>query len=327
MNQIVTSLAGALPVVLYVDDEEGARKYFQRALEGQATVLTAASVDEGKALLTRHGDAISVLVSDQRMPGASGNALLFYAWERHPQVVRVLTTAYSEMAQTVEAVNQGRIHRYLPKPWEIATLRLEMKQAADLASLRRRHDRLLGEKLASRQREILAHRIGLLYALCLAEGPQGAALDAYLSGALCARAAAAPAWLLDEHAMLASADACRAAGLARAVRGHLATLDARNADPAAAPAMLADVFRPACRIERDGTALVEEPALLAEYLDGNPDAAVSTRHAAWLALLLWLARRGTTFLITNSAAGVQCRVAVAGDPPTRATLASWIARF
>ncbi|AXA90759.1 response regulator [Massilia sp. YMA4] len=327
MNAIDKAPAGTLPLILYVDDEEGARKYFQRALQSQATVLTAASVDEGKTLLTQHGDAISVLVSDQRMPGAYGNALLFHAWERHPQIVRVLTTAYSELAQTIEAVNQGRIHRYLPKPWDITTLRLEMKQAADLASLRRRHDRLLGEKLASRRREVLANRIGLLYGLCLADGPQGAALDAYLSGALCARVAAAPAWLLDDYAQLASADACRAAGLARAVRGHVAALDARGAAPAQALALLAEVFGSTCHLNRDGAVVLSEPAVLAEYLDGSPDAAVSSRHAAWLALLLFLARRGTGVLLTSSAAGVQCRLAGAGDPPTRAALASWIARF
>lgn len=326
MNQIAMPSAATLPVILYVDDEPGARKYFQRALEGQATVLTAASVDEGKALLAQHGDSVSVLVSDQRLPGANGNALLFHAWERHPQIVRVLTTAYSELAQTIEAVNQGRIHRYLPKPWDIVTLRLEMAQAAELAGLRRRHDRLLRDKLASRRREVLANRIGLLYALCLADGPQGAALDAYLSGALCARLAA-PAWLLDDYPQLASADACRAAALARAVRGQVAALDARGADPAQGVALLAEVFGTACRAARDGVSVLEAPATLAEFLDGSPEVAVSTQHAAWLALLLWLARRGTTLLLTSSPAGIQCRLAATGEPPTRASLASWIARF
>ncbi|GGZ00772.1 response regulator [Pseudoduganella plicata] len=319
--------ANALPLILYVDDEPGARKYFQRALEDQANVLTAASVDEAKALLERHGDQLSVLVSDQRMPGANGNALLFHAWERYPQTVRILTTAYSELAQTVEAINQGRIHRYLPKPWDITTLRLEMAQAVDLALLRRRHDRLLGEKLSLRRREVLANRIGTLYALCLAGATESAALDAYLSGALCAGVAAAPDWLMEDCAQLASADAFRAAALARAVRLCVEVLETGAGGPVDPLALAAETFGPTFRRGAEGVGLLAEPAVLAEYLDCAPDTAVSPRHARWLALLVWLARHDLTLRLTASADGVQFRPARTAGPPTRAHLASWIARF
>jgi len=323
MNQA----ANSLPVILYVDDEPGARKYFQRALEDQATVLTAASVDEAKALLEQHGEQLAVLVSDQRMPGANGNALLFHAWERYPQTVRILTTAYSELAQTVEAINQGRIHRYLPKPWDITTLRLEIAQAVDLARLRRRHDRLLGEKLALRRREVLGNRIGTLYALCMAGTAESAALDAYLSGALCAGVAAAPDWLMEDCAQLAGADAFRAAALARAVRLYVEALDTGGVSPADPLALVADTFGTAFRRGADGIGVLTEPGVLAEYLDCAPDAPVSPRHARWLALLVWLARRDVTLRLTASADGVQCRPARTAEPPTRAHLASWIARF
>ena len=319
--------ANALPVILYVDDEPGARKYFQRALEEQANILTAASVDEAKALLAQHGDKVSVLVSDQRMPGANGNALLLHAWERYPGTVRILTTAYSELAQTVEAINQGRIHRYLPKPWDITTLRLEMAQAVDLARLRRRHDRLLGEKLSLRRREILGNRIGTLYALCMAGATECGALDAYLSGALCAGVAAAPDWLMEDCAQLAGADAFRAAALARAVRLYVEALETGDASPDDPLAVVAETFGATFRRGADGIGVLAEPGILAEYLDCAPDTAVSPRHARWLALLVWLARHDVTLRLTASADGVQCRPARIGAPPTRAHLAGWIARF
>ena len=79
------------PAILYVDDEATALKYFQRALGTLAPIHTAASVEEGKRLLDEHADSIAVLVSDQRMPGAYGNELLVYAWDKYPHIIRILT--------------------------------------------------------------------------------------------------------------------------------------------------------------------------------------------------------------------------------------------
>ena len=135
------------PAILFVDDEATAVKYFQRAIGQLAPVVTGASVEEGKALLDAHADSLAVLISDQRMPGEFGNELLRYARERYPHIVRILTTAYSELEQTVEAVNQGQIHRYIRKPWDITALRMELKQALELAGLRKERDQLVREKL------------------------------------------------------------------------------------------------------------------------------------------------------------------------------------
>ena len=52
--------------------------------------------------------------------------LLRYARERYPHIVRILTTAYSEIEHTVAAVNEGQIHRYIKKPWDITSLRMEL---------------------------------------------------------------------------------------------------------------------------------------------------------------------------------------------------------
>ncbi|OYY87381.1 MAG: hypothetical protein B7Y42_15220, partial [Polaromonas sp. 28-63-22] len=80
--------------ILYVDDEPMALKYFERLVSPLAPVLTALSVEEGKAILRERGGEIAVLVTDQRMPGAHGNELLRFTREFHPRIVRMLTTAY-----------------------------------------------------------------------------------------------------------------------------------------------------------------------------------------------------------------------------------------
>ena len=172
----------AAPMILFVDDEATAVKYFQRAIGALAPVATANSVEEGKRMLEMHADTIKVLVSDQRMPGAFGNELLEFAKNRYPDIVRILTTAYSEIEHMVEAVNQGQIYRYLQKPWEITALRMEMKQALDIANLRSEHSQLLREKIMVGRHQLLANRIGNAYAVCAAAG-QGGAVESYLRAA------------------------------------------------------------------------------------------------------------------------------------------------
>ncbi|MDB5895137.1 MAG: hypothetical protein JWQ88_2668, partial [Rhodoferax sp.] len=134
--------------ILYVDDEPMALKYFERLVNPIAPVLTALSVEEGRAILRERGDEIAVLISDQRMPTAYGNELLRYAREHHPNMVRMLTTAYSELGEAIEAINTGEIYRYITKPWDLENLRADLRNALELSALRNERDAMLREKLA-----------------------------------------------------------------------------------------------------------------------------------------------------------------------------------
>ncbi|MEG2962075.1 MAG: response regulator [Janthinobacterium sp.] len=320
-----------LPTILYVDDEANALKYFQRAIAPLANVLTATSVEEGKRILDEQAEHIAVLVSDQRMPGAYGNELLSYAWDRHPHIVRILTTAYSELEHTVEAVNQGQIHRYIQKPWDIAALRMELKQALELARLRNEHAQLLREKLMVRQRQAVANRIGTLYALCasLAGPEQQLPVEAYLSAALTAGVTPPePDWLLMDYADLVSSEAFRSTAFAAAVRQQLDTLEREHPGRGVEQAidMLAPVFGAALQ-NQGGTALFLDGRLLTEFLETPTTTPVSSIHAFWLASLLWLARRGWSLQLSKTELGLQGKVVQAEPALTPDHLAAWIEQF
>lgn len=152
--------------VLFVDDEDKARKYFSRALASNVEVYTASHVAEALTVLEEHGPRIAVLVTDQRMPGGSGTELLRRVRARWPRIVRLLTTAYSDLDEAIEAVNSGEIFRYITKPWDIEALRAEVRQAMAYFELRRERDLLLEEKLNTRQRFIYLQRARDLIMIC-----------------------------------------------------------------------------------------------------------------------------------------------------------------
>ncbi|MBF8268402.1 MAG: Response regulatory protein [Gammaproteobacteria bacterium] len=144
--------------ILYVDDEEKSLKYFSRYFSRDYKILTAISTAEARAILDEKATEIGVLISDQRMPVEKGVELLKYSRETYPHIVRLLTTAYSELNDAIEAVNRGEIMRYIPKPWDINFLELEIRQALRYFILNQEREQLRREKLSVIQRVMSFNR-------------------------------------------------------------------------------------------------------------------------------------------------------------------------
>jgi two-component system nitrogen regulation response regulator GlnG len=103
--------------VWIIDDDRSIRWVFEKALARENIAYrTFASAQEALAALA--GEAPQVLVSDIRMPGASGLDLLQEVRTRHPQVPVIIMTAYSDLESAVAAF-QGGAFEYLPKPFDV----------------------------------------------------------------------------------------------------------------------------------------------------------------------------------------------------------------
>jgi len=319
------------PKILFVDDEATAVKYFQRAIEPIASVATASSVEDGRKILDAESGSIQVLVSDQRMPGTYGNELLQYAHDHHPNIIRILTTAYSELDNTIEAVNQGQIHRYIRKPWDIDTLRMEMKQALDLGSLRREHAALLREKLMVRQLQMISSRIGTLHALCasLSGADQSQSAEVYLAAAQSSGdTPPQPDWLHMDYSDLVSAESFREGDFGRAVLARLTELRQEQPATSAADAMaLLPKVLDGAKMEADGSVLFAEKRIFSEFLAGQCESPVSMQHASWLAYLIWLHTQGHSLQVESHANGMRLRPSQPAPPLTQEKLAIWIENF
>ena len=110
-------------------------------------------------MLDEHSDGIGVLITDQRMPGAYGVVLLNYVKENYPHIVRLLTTAYSDLDDAIDAVNSGEILRYIVKPWDIKALHTELRHALRFFYMQSERDQLIGEKLSVWQRMTEINRV------------------------------------------------------------------------------------------------------------------------------------------------------------------------
>ena len=116
--------------ILYVDDEQPNLTVFEAAFEDDYEVHLAESGAEALDVLARE-PAIQLLITDMRMPGMSGVQLLENVIPRHPNIIRMILTGYTDIESVVQAVNQGQVYQYITKPWDEDHLRVVLDRALD----------------------------------------------------------------------------------------------------------------------------------------------------------------------------------------------------
>lgn len=122
--------------VLFVDDEESNLLVYEAVCGDDFEVMTAASGAAALELMRAH--EVAVVVTDQRMPQMSGVELLERVHAEFPEAVRILITAYSDAHAAIDAINRGRVRRYLRKPWEPSELKAEVMDGIERYLTQRR---------------------------------------------------------------------------------------------------------------------------------------------------------------------------------------------
>ena len=138
--------------ILLVDDEPNILKALQRLLRpiGYKIVLAESGAD---ALISMATEKVDLVISDMRMPEMDGAVFLSHVRKRWPDTMRILLTGHADMTQTISAINQGEIYRFIAKPWHDEELLIIVRQALEQLQLKRENERLL--KLTSEQNEQL----------------------------------------------------------------------------------------------------------------------------------------------------------------------------
>ena len=151
--------------LLFVDDEENILRALRRLFHRSPhEVLTATSGEE--ALEVLRARPVSLIITDYRMPGMNGIEFLTRTREIQPEAIRVVLTGYADAQAAMDAINNGQVYRFLPKPWDdralvemvetaLADLDLRREHAALQEQVRRQNEELrkLNEELEQRVQE------------------------------------------------------------------------------------------------------------------------------------------------------------------------------
>jgi DNA-binding NtrC family response regulator len=102
--------------LLVVDDEQGVCDSVHDLLRREMNVIKARNAEEAYRSLREN--AVHVIMTDQRMPKVTGVEMLADVRVRHPHAIRILFTGYADVEAVIAAINQGRVFRFLRKPWQ-----------------------------------------------------------------------------------------------------------------------------------------------------------------------------------------------------------------
>ena len=128
--------------ILYVDDEENNLNSFRAALRRDYNVFTALSGEEGMEILGKND--IHVVVTDQRMPHMTGVQFLQHI-PGDQDNIRIILTGFTDMESIIEAINTGKVYRYIKKPWDKDELKITIDNAVETVMLRRNNKKLIYE--------------------------------------------------------------------------------------------------------------------------------------------------------------------------------------
>ena len=143
--------------ILLVDDESGILETLKILFKGEGYQVEVASSGK-EAIAALDGDRPDLVLTDIRMPGASGLEVLARAREVDPELPVILMTAQASLQSAVRAVNEGAYY-YLQKPFANDELLAICKRAVEARHLRR-ENKALEKEMRRRERSTEDRPIG-----------------------------------------------------------------------------------------------------------------------------------------------------------------------
>jgi two-component system nitrogen regulation response regulator NtrX len=125
--------------ILVVDDEPSILLEIAGALKRHYDVLTATNAEDAERILA--GERVDLLMTDLRLPGKDGLALLEAAKAAIPDLPVVLLSGHGTIEEAVKAIRLGAAD-FLEKPFGPERLQVTAERALELRALRRENERL-----------------------------------------------------------------------------------------------------------------------------------------------------------------------------------------
>jgi len=120
--------------LLLVDDEAALREAIAERLADHGFVVEQAG--SGEEALARLADfAFDIIITDLRLPGVDGRAVLESALERYPEIIAIIITGFGTVKDAVNAIKQGAAD-FITKPFQFDALLHVLNSALEQRRLR-----------------------------------------------------------------------------------------------------------------------------------------------------------------------------------------------
>lgn len=116
-----------LPKILVLDEDEATHSVVEMSAGDLAQIIHVTSpVDAFKML---EDEEVGIILSERNLGTMDLTHLLCLLKRKHPQIVSIVVTESADSNLICRMINQGQIHRFIPKPLKAGNLRLALKSA------------------------------------------------------------------------------------------------------------------------------------------------------------------------------------------------------
>jgi response regulator RpfG family c-di-GMP phosphodiesterase len=129
-----------------VDDEPANLRMIERLFRKDYNVLTAACGEDALKMLQT--ERVSIIITDQRMPGISGTDLLRESLQTSPDSLRIIMTGYTDIEALIDAINTSQVYKFVSKPWDPVHLKKTVHDALRDYEKQLDHKRLITDLIA-----------------------------------------------------------------------------------------------------------------------------------------------------------------------------------
>ncbi len=129
--------------ILVVDDNTDILDVLELTLAEDYHIFKAQSAQEALDILSQQ--EIDLTITDQRMPGMTGVEFLEKTLAYNPHMIKILLTGYTGTEDLIRAINQGKVYKYITKPFKLEELKLIVKRALEHYETGRENERLYQE--------------------------------------------------------------------------------------------------------------------------------------------------------------------------------------
>ena len=130
--------------LLFVHDEKSILNSLHRTFRNDDyKILLANSGLEGLQVLKEND--VSIIISDQRMPGMTGAQFLAQSKFEAPHAIRILLPAIAILKNRCRVSTKDQVFRYLTKPWDEINLKQAVLQAVVFHDLSCRNEAIVDD--------------------------------------------------------------------------------------------------------------------------------------------------------------------------------------
>ena len=121
--------------VLYLDDDIMMLENFKLLFKNNFSIQITDNVNDARKIL--ENEEIEIIICDQRMQETTGVEFFTDIINKHPNPIRILLTAFTDVDVIIDAINYGHIYHYIRKPFIYNEMKAVLFNASKLYHLRK----------------------------------------------------------------------------------------------------------------------------------------------------------------------------------------------